>query len=180
YTKGITDINYIDSVLPLMLSANGILFSFKWSSLCLINVSFNAKKAMPRTLLEAAINLILTLIFVPIWGIRGALLGTGIALVYRVIDLLFYANRKILEASVKKPLILYVSNFLVFLTLYMIGTKQWYTVNTYFDLFLYAIIVFTVTSAVFVVLNFIIDIGQAKTIYKYTYSKIKSLKGKNV
>lgn len=179
YTNGITDANYIDIVMPLMLSANSILSAFRTSSIHLINISFNAKKAMPRSILEAAINLVLTLIFVPIWGIRGALLGTGIALIYRVIDLLFYANREILKTSVRKPLVLYLSNFFAFLLMYTLGTKQWYTANTYFDLFPFAIIVFFVTSIVFVGINFVIDIGQGKYIYKYAYMKITTLKKKN-
>ncbi len=177
YTKGITDVNYIDLILPLMLAANGILSTFKSASLCLVNVSFNAKQTMSRTVLEATINLVLTLIFVPVWGIRGALLGTGTALIYRVIDLMFYANKKILKTSIKKPLILYISNFAAFLVTYMFGVKQWYATYTYFDLIIYAIIVVAATSVVFVGLNFAIDIDQAKDIYQYASTKIKLIKG---
>ena len=173
YTHGITDANYIDWLLPIMFSANGILSTYKSVSLCLINVSFNAKNNVKQTLTEAGINLCLTLILVPMYGIRGALIGTGVALIYRVIDLLFIANHRILKDSIKKPLVLYSSNTAIFIILSFVGLMINIDIRSYFSLAQYACILALLVTVLYVGLNLLLDIRQSKMIFNYVKIKIE-------
>ncbi|WP_147534135.1 sugar isomerase [Bacillus marasmi] len=99
YTAGITDINYIDTILPVLFIIIKLLGNARISSNNAINIAGHFKKTQNRSLLESGINIVFTLIFVQIWGIYGALMGTITALLYRSIDMIVYSSKNILERS---------------------------------------------------------------------------------
>lgn len=66
-------------------------------------------------MIEAAINVIVSIAAVQFIGIYGVLLGTIAALLYRTNDFIIYANTKILMRSPKKEYALVLSNFLCLL-----------------------------------------------------------------
>ena len=68
----------------------------------LIKLSFHAKQTVVRSMIEAAINVIVSIAAVQFIGIYGVLLGTIAALLYRTNDFIIYANTKILMRSPKK------------------------------------------------------------------------------
>ena len=80
----------------------------------LIKLSFHAKQTVVRSMIEAAINVIVSIAAVQFIGIYGVLLGTIAALLYRTNDFIIHANTKILMRSPKKEYALVLSNFLVF------------------------------------------------------------------
>ena len=68
-----------------------------------------------RSMIEAAINVIVSIAAVQFIGIYGVLLGTIAALLYRTNDFIIYANTKILMRSPKKEYALVLSDFLCLL-----------------------------------------------------------------
>lgn len=68
-----------------------------------------------RSIAEAILNLGASIILVNIFQVRGVLLGTIIALLYRSNDIIIYANRKILQRSPKNEYQRILIFFLLFL-----------------------------------------------------------------
>ena len=97
YTRGVSDITYIDVLLPLLFSLIQLLYCSKVVGNRLINISGHAKATQNRSIIEAGLNLGSSLILVNVIGIYGVLCGTIIALLYRVNDVFIYANHKILH-----------------------------------------------------------------------------------
>ena len=62
-----------------------------------IRIALHARQTTARTILEAAINLSLSLVLVQAIGIYGVLLGTIIAIFYRSNDIVLYTNHRILK-----------------------------------------------------------------------------------
>ena len=173
YTAGITDVNYIDVLLPVMLSLNGILSTFKSTSTCLVNFSYHAKQTVSRSIFESVINLVLTFALVPFMGIRGALIGTSVALLYRVTDLLFYANHRILNTSVKKPLCLYLGCLVLYFGLSALGYMADIQIKNYFEFICAGIIVFMVVSVAFLLFALLCERKQVKPLISAVLAKIR-------
>ncbi len=166
YTQGITDADYIDNVLPFMFCVNGLLTACKWVPLNLINISYHAKKTVGRSIAEAGINLGLSILLVPFFGIRGALIGTAVALIYRVIDMLFYTNKKILQMPIWYELKLYVVNFSVFFAIALVAPKIAFRIGNYWDFIVAGAICVTISFIIYLSANYITDIKNSNKLIK--------------
>lgn len=99
YTAGITDINYLDKYLPILFISTYLLSCGRKSSNQVINFAGHFKLTQTRSIIEAFINLTVSLIAVSKLGIYGVLIGTIAALLYRTNDMIIYANKHILHRS---------------------------------------------------------------------------------
>lgn len=99
YTAGIEDTNYIDALLPLLFAAVKLLFNARLSSDLVIDIVGHFKKTQWRSILETGINFVLSFILVFPFGAYGVLFATMIALTYRLIDIVWYTNSKLLKRS---------------------------------------------------------------------------------
>lgn len=115
YTAGITDADYLDNKLPLLFTMIELLSACRVVDNQLIKLSFHAKQTVVRSMIEAAINVIVSITAVQFIGIYGVLLGTIAALLYRTNDFIIYANTKILMRTPKREYALVLANFFVFI-----------------------------------------------------------------
>ena len=99
YTKGITDIDYVDFMAAFLFSFNLMLECSRGASLASANIAGKAPETTWRYMLEAAINLISSLVLVRFIGMKGVLLGTSLAGLYRTTDSILYTNRHVLKRS---------------------------------------------------------------------------------
>jgi hypothetical protein len=61
-----------------------------------------------------AINIVVSVVAILVWGICGAILGTIVALLFRGTIMIYYANRKVLGRSVFRTYKLWLINGAVF------------------------------------------------------------------
>ena len=99
YTAGATDIKYVDELLPILFVAVQLLSCSREIACRLITISGHATATQGRSIIEAVINLAVSIILVNLIGIYGVLIGTIVALLYRANDIIIYANKKILKRS---------------------------------------------------------------------------------
>lgn len=123
YTAGVTDIEYIDYFLPVLFVSIQLLSCGRATSARLITISGHAKATQWRSLLEAAINLTVSVVLVNIIGIYGVLLGTIVALIYRTNDIIIYANVHILKRSPWKTYSKLLSNIAIFV---LFAVAEWF------------------------------------------------------
>jgi len=114
YTAGITDINYIDPYLAVLFVACSLLDQSRRPLLSVIEYAGHFQKTLPHTVVESAINLIVSLVGAYFLGIYGVLLGTIAALFYRTNQVFFYSNNKILGRSAKTTYGIYFADILLF------------------------------------------------------------------
>lgn len=99
YTRGISDINYIQKWIPVLFFMCQLLDYGRVTSSGVINIGQHFEQTKWRCMLEASINIIVSVIAVQKWGIYGALVGTLAALLYRTNDMILYANHRVLGRS---------------------------------------------------------------------------------
>ena len=104
YTSGITDTQYVDRWLPLLFTSIFLLQGARGPMQLVIDYAQHFKQTQGQAILEAVINLTVTIISVTQLGIYGVLIGTIAALVYRVNAIILYTNKYILK---RNPLVTY-------------------------------------------------------------------------
>ena len=96
YTRGVTDINYIDPRLPFLFTTTYLLSNGRSAAQRVIEYAGHFQKTQKQSLIESAINIFVSLICVFRFGIYGVLLGTIAALLYRTNEMIRYASENLL------------------------------------------------------------------------------------
>lgn len=170
YTNGVTDIDYIDFITAFLFSFNLILECSRGTSLASANIAGKAPQTTWRYVLEASINLSASLILVQFIGLRGVLIGTSIAGIYRTTDSIIYTNRHVLNRSAFKELSLVALHFLIFIVIAGLSrTLVQIDAHSYPELILYAIIITIVISGIYGTLFYFMN----KNSIKYFVSILK-------
>ncbi len=119
YTAGITDAKYVDPYLPLLFTIMKLLASSREASSRVINFAGHFKQMRWRAILEAVINLTVSIVLVIYLGVYGVLLGTIVAFVWRANDIILYANKVVLKRNAWKTYRRWLINLGWFALLYM-------------------------------------------------------------
>lgn len=106
----------------------------------LINYAQHFKKTQSRCIIEAVINLTVSLLGVNLWGIYGVLIGTIVALLYRMNDMILYANRRILKRGSWVTYRKVLSNVVLFVVIVAATSKLPWSLDSYFSIIGWAII----------------------------------------
>lgn len=137
YTRGITDVQYIDIWLPILFVFISLLSNGKMPMNQTINFAKHFSNTRIHAIIEVILNLCVSLIAVVFLGIYGGLLGTIVALLFRGNIMILYANRKILHRS---PMITYkkwLINAVVFLVVILVTNPNHHRFSSYFDILLW-------------------------------------------
>lgn len=142
YTLGVNDINYVDQYLPYLLIATYLMSNGRGSSSLTISVAGHFKQTQYHSVIEALINIVVSLVGVWKVGIYGVLLGTIAALFYRTNVMILYANWKILG---RNPWITYrrwLLNLALFIVITVVG--KWFfsfvALDSYFHIIVWAVV----------------------------------------
>lgn len=123
YTAGITDVHYVDPLLPYLFVATYLLSNGRSAAQRVIEYAGHFKLTQNRSIVESIINIVVSLICVVRFGIYGVLCGTIAALLYRTNDMILYASRKLLNRSPMGTYLKWETNFALYGLFVMIFTK---------------------------------------------------------
>ena len=98
YTKKM-DAGYVLAGLPILFVLAKLLVNLRIPAIVAINTAGHFEQVKNYAVIEAAINLILSLLFVRAYGIYGVLGGTIIGSLYRTPILIRYSNKQIYKRS---------------------------------------------------------------------------------
>ncbi|QTE74999.1 sugar isomerase [Clostridiales bacterium FE2010] len=176
YTNGVNDINYIDNLLPLMFISTYLLSSGRIASTHVISFAGHFKETQNRAVLEAIINIVVSIIAVQFLGIYGVLIGTIAALLYRANDIVLYSAHMILH---RKAIITYKRwgiNLVVFLIILVINSYLNIQMNSYIDIFIFLIPYSIATIVIFFTISALCERDTASYVFQLICSKIKHIK----
>lgn len=97
YTRNITDVNYSLPLLGMLFVLVGILNNIKIPARMLVMAHGHFKETKKYSLIEMLLNIFGQIIFIPIFGIYGALVGCLLSVIYRAINFIWYANKYLLN-----------------------------------------------------------------------------------
>lgn len=178
YTEGVTDISYIDTLLPYLFVATYLLSNGRSGAQRVIEYAGHFKLTQNRSIIESLINISVSIICVFKFGIYGVLIGTIAALFYRTNDMIIYAAKNLLKRSPLHTYVRWITNTVVFALFCVLFEKVFSNVvfNNYFVLIVYAALVCVIVIPVFFAIDSIID--RASFRFCVDFIKQKLQKGK--
>ena len=99
YTRNMTDANYVRPLLAYLFIAVGVANCMRKPCDLLIMSAGHFRQTQWRSLLESAINIVASVAFTLRFGMTGVLLGGLCSYLYRTLDIIIYANARILRRN---------------------------------------------------------------------------------
>lgn len=141
YTKGVNDINYIYPALPVLFCLVQILSWSRYVSGNLTAIAGYARQVSIISMIEALVNVILSIIMVTFLGISGVLLASVLALPIKVIYCVYISDKKILNRSIWKTIKILGANYLLFLGSICIASFLDLKIQNYVEFIKYGIMI---------------------------------------
>lgn len=95
YTLGITDANYVIPIFGLCISISQMLYCLRLPYNAMIFVAGHYKETQISALIEAGINIVLSVVLVFKLGVVGVAIGTIVAMAYRMVYFAVYLRKNI-------------------------------------------------------------------------------------
>lgn len=109
YTQGVQDTNYYAPIFGLVLILSRAMFSLRTPYQSMVLAAGHFKETQMSSIIEATLNIVLSLILVRPLGLVGVSIGTLISMIYRLLYLSIYLSKNIL----KRPLKIFLKHIFV-------------------------------------------------------------------
>lgn len=179
YTANITDVNYIYPVFAVTLMFSSFIYCIRIPYMGLTVAAGHFKKTNLASFGEAFINIVLSVIFVMIYGISGVALGTLIATLFRFVYYAFYLTKNI----IKRPLSFFLKRLAVncvsFFAVIFAGNAaiKNLDIDNFFVWALCGCAVFIATAAVALGVNYIFYKEDVIAVFQKGFGKFIKRKG---
>lgn len=104
YTKGVTDISYNVPLFSYVMVLAEAIYIFRLPYHTLVKASASFKDTRNSAIIEAGLNIFITIILINIIGLPGAAFGTLFAMLYRTVYYIIYFRNKYIDLNVGKTL----------------------------------------------------------------------------
>ncbi len=173
YTKGVEDIQYIYTSLPLLFCLVQIFSWNRYVSGNLTAIAGYAKPVSKISAVEAFLNLSLSIILGVKFGIVGVLFATMIALPVKVIFCIYLANTVILERSIWTSVKIIFTNYIMFGSCVLYTHLNPVKADSFTSFVIYTLIVCLIIYPLFAVLNVLCSPSLVKHYYPRIIAKIR-------
>ena len=157
YTRGVTDINYIYTSLPVMFCLVQIISWSRYIQGNLTGIAGYAKPTSYVSLIEALTNVILSIILVHHFGIPGVLFATVIALPLKVIYTTYISDHVVLHTSYWRSISILGINYLLFALTVLAGHYLKLNIGSYSFFILYGIVILAIASVIGIAVNLLVN-----------------------
>ncbi len=142
YTKNMTDAGYIQPSLAALLVIAGVANQLRNPCNLLISAAGHYEQTQWHSIVEVIINLVASTFFTIWLGFTGVALGSLCSYAYRTLDIIVYANKKIIKRNtglslVKTALVLCVFALCVY---FLSFVGDYFTVDSLATLIIYAFV----------------------------------------
>ena len=96
YTNGITDANYVAPLFGVLIAMSQMIFCLRLPYNAMVFAAGHYRQTQNSALIEATINIVVSVICVFQFGLLGVALGTLVAMTYRTIYLVWYLRNNIM------------------------------------------------------------------------------------
>lgn len=100
YTRGVTDVNYSRTAFGVLLCLSQFLYCVRIPYQMLADAAGHFKQTRNGAVIEAAINVILSVVLVIRYGLIGVTIGTFCAMLFRTIQYSLYSSKVILKQKI--------------------------------------------------------------------------------
>lgn len=177
YTNGINDVNYIRYTFAYILTIANLLYCIRIPYQLIIQAAGHYKQTRNGAILEAIINVTISICLVIKFGLLGVAVGTLIATIFRTTQLAYYALKNIVKTNFGSYIYKCIISFIQIIIIICIVNVISLTIPmNYWEWIIKAICTGIISVIVVTITTFVCY----KKEFKLTMSKIKNvLKGRN-
>lgn len=165
YTKSVTDINYIRLDLAVCVTIAEAMYCIRQPYLTLVYATGSYEETKNGAAIEAAMNIILSVVLVKYIGITGVVIGTFCANLFRTAQFSIYVSKNILYRNIfvviKRVVWVILNSFVIILLSILIQNLIVFNQN-WFGWIFQAICVFIIACFVTVIMSLIFYIDDFK------------------
>jgi O-antigen/teichoic acid export membrane protein len=179
YTIGITDIDYTRPLFAYIISMTGFLVAIRVPYQVLSRAAGHYRETRKGAIIEAILNIVISLSLVIPLGIVGLAIGTLVATLYRSLDFGIYISKNIVHRKLshltKRMIISLINCIMIILIILILDFSNY---NNWYNWIINAIIITvigTVTTVIFSVIFYKEDFIMALNIIKNLFRKKKSV-----
>lgn len=172
YTNGIADVEYVYDYLPVFFCVIQILTCSKNVGDITNNLGGCANKVSWRAIVEALINIVVSVVSVLYLGIYGVLIGTITALLYRSVDDIIFSNKNVLHRKPLKDFYVFITNILLFGVIVLAKSRINIEVSSYFQFLMYAVITSIIVFSFVFLVNGLLNARETKELSVLIKKKI--------
>lgn len=159
YTTGVNDIEYVRIPLAVLITITEAAYCIRQPYLTLVYATGSYEATKIAALLEAIINIVLSIILVWFIGIEGVIIGTLVANIFRTIQFSTFVSKKILNRSFLEIIlriiwltftvasIIIVANLVTNQIVFSSNWRSWFTEGLL--IFIISCIITTISSLIF-------------------------------
>ena len=171
YTSGISDVNYIRPAFAYILVLAYAVYAIRSPYNTLTLAAGHYKQTRNGAFVEAAINVVVSVICVFTWGIVGVAIGTLAAMTFRTVQYAWYLSKNILNRSFSVFLKrVFVAVAIAATSVVIVSLLPKLDVNSYLTWILYALESATVVAVITAVFSFVFSKRELTESVKYVKS----------
>ncbi len=154
YTRRVTDVNYIRPMFAFLLVIGGVFNCFRVPYRVITIAAGHYKQTRNGAILEAVLNIVISVVGVVLFGLNGVALGSLAAMAFRTLQYVIYLSRNIMNRDIRYFLNHAILCFAIMIAVYLLA--QLYLPSS-FDGWMDWIIYSAVTTAIAVALTLSTD-----------------------
>jgi O-antigen/teichoic acid export membrane protein len=155
YTKNINDANYIVPQLALWFVISGLVRMLRTPSVTLVEAAGKYAENKNLNLVEAALNIVLSVVFTLVFGISGVLIGVAVASLLRSVLYILYVQRHLLQRNLTAVFLRILVNALMIAAVYFIPFHL--GADSILSFFILSMAVFLASALLFFFVNSAMD-----------------------
>jgi O-antigen/teichoic acid export membrane protein len=153
-TRRVTDVNYIRPMFAFLLVIGGVFNCFRVPYRVITIAAGHYKQTRNGAILEAVLNIVISVVGVVLFGLNGVALGSLAAMAFRTLQYVIYLSRNIMNRDIRYFLNHAILCFAIMIAVYLLA--QLYLPSS-FDGWMDWIIYSAVTTAIAVALTLSTD-----------------------
>mgnify|MGYP006914192265 FL=1 len=163
YTINLTDVQYVRPLLGLLFTLIVLMQNVRIPGLTIICAAGHYKETRYQAILEAVINISVSLGLVWKFGMVGVLFGTVCSYGYRSLDIVFYTSRHLVKGCAKTSLIRIARNVIAVILLCVVGMHVIpQDMTSFVTWFIYAVGMGIISVFVIVGINYMMEPKEFK------------------
>ena len=176
YTVKVSDADYIQPLFGIIIIAAEALYCWRLPYYSIIYAAGKFRETNRSAYIEAAVNIITSIVLVCFFGIIGVAIGTLLAMLYRTVAYIIFLSKDVLSLRIIDQIKRYIITIGIYVTCIFLCSRIHIEVNTYFSWILYAGMVFILISIYTFLLNLLLDRKNTTNIILFFCKKNKKAK----
>lgn len=172
YTYGINDADYYVPVFATILTLAHWAYCTRLPYHIIVKAAGHYKQTQASAVIEASINVVVSVATVKLYGLVGVAIGTACAMVYRSVYYWFYLSRRILHRKTIYVLKVYITDVLIAFLAYIANYKFEIGEITFWSWLLLAAKVFIITLSIAAAIYVLFNFGTIKS--TFNLNKVKA------